>query len=53
MEENILIRFVQALATGSIRVVDLSQPWTPARHYCAAAGVWQELAVPVRRDFPL
>ena len=26
MEENSLIRFIQALATGSIRVVDLSQP---------------------------
>ena len=26
MEESILIRFVQALVTGSIRVVDMSQP---------------------------
>ena len=26
MEENVLIRFAQALATGAIRVIDLSQP---------------------------
>jgi hypothetical protein len=26
MEENILTQLIQALATGSIRVVDLSQP---------------------------
>src|SRR5579885_749316 len=30
MEENLLSRFIQALASGSIRVVDLTQPLEPS-----------------------
>jgi hypothetical protein len=54
MEENVLMRFIQALATGSIRVADLSQLLDAGTPTIALPPEFrQELAVPPGRDFPL
>ncbi len=47
-----LSRFAQALVSGAIRVVDLSQPLDAEyRSHSTAAGIWKIVAVPVGGNF--